>query len=385
MMHSTPMSRILLVTRNLPPLLGGMEKLNWHLADQLSREAELRIVGPSGAKALKPQHTEVNEVPLKPLWRFLLGALRSSCRIARQWKPDVILAGSGLTAPIVLIASRLCKARSAVYLHGLDITVPNLAYRLLWLPLIRRVDIVFTNSHPTSRLAINAGIRSERIKIVHPGVELKPPGDWKANARLFRQQHNLGERPLLLSVGRLTQRKGLLEFVTHCLPEITRAHPDAVLLVIGDAANNALHSKAQSIQDIQAAAKEAGIDSSVRFLGVVPEDVLLTAMDASNLHIFPVRSVPGDPEGFGMVAIEAASRGLPTAAFASGGVIDAVEDGASGRIVQQNDYQALADAVTELLASEGEYREAAIAFAQSFSWLRFGQQISASLQETMPR
>lgn len=84
----------------------------------------------------------------------------------------------------------------------------------------------------------------------------------------------------------------------------------------------------------------------MRFLGVVPEDVLLAAMDASNLHIFPVRSVPGDPEGFGMVAIEAASRGLPTAAFASGGVIDAVENGTSGRIVQQNDYQALADAVT---------------------------------------
>jgi phosphatidylinositol alpha-1,6-mannosyltransferase len=362
-----------------------MEKLNWHLADQLSRKVEMRIVGPSGAKALKPDATEVDEVPLKPLWGFLLGTLRTACSIARQWKPDVILAGSGLTAPIALIAARLCNARSAVYLHGLDITVPNRVYRLLWLPLIRRIDFIFTNSQPTSILATTAGINRERIQIVHPGVELKPLGEWKANARRFRDRYQLGDCPLLLSVGRLTARKGLLEFVTRCLPEIARSHPDVVLLVIGDAASNALHSKAQSIQDIEAAAKAAGIDSNVRFLGVVPENELLAAMDASNLHIFPVREVPGDPEGFGMVAIEAAARGLPTAAFACGGVIDAVRDGVSGRIVEQGDYPALTQVVLELLAENGAHREGAIAFAHSFSWPRFGEQILSTLLQGVPR
>lgn len=35
----TPMStsaprRILIITRNLPPLVGGMERLNWHMAEE---------------------------------------------------------------------------------------------------------------------------------------------------------------------------------------------------------------------------------------------------------------------------------------------------------------------------------------------------------------
>lgn len=29
------MSRILLITRNLPPLVGGMERRNWYMADEL--------------------------------------------------------------------------------------------------------------------------------------------------------------------------------------------------------------------------------------------------------------------------------------------------------------------------------------------------------------
>lgn len=35
--------RILLVTRNLPPLVGGMERLNWHMADELSKQTKLKI------------------------------------------------------------------------------------------------------------------------------------------------------------------------------------------------------------------------------------------------------------------------------------------------------------------------------------------------------
>lgn len=35
--------RILIVTRNLPPLVGGMERLNWHMAEELAKVAEVRV------------------------------------------------------------------------------------------------------------------------------------------------------------------------------------------------------------------------------------------------------------------------------------------------------------------------------------------------------
>ena len=51
--------RVLHVTRNLPPLVGGMERLNWHIADELSRHADVRVVGPQGAAARKPVDVDV--------------------------------------------------------------------------------------------------------------------------------------------------------------------------------------------------------------------------------------------------------------------------------------------------------------------------------------
>ena len=47
-------TRILHITRNLPPLVGGMERLNWHIADELSRYAQVQLIGPSGSAALRP-------------------------------------------------------------------------------------------------------------------------------------------------------------------------------------------------------------------------------------------------------------------------------------------------------------------------------------------
>lgn len=42
--------RILVVTRNLPPLIGGMERLNWHIADELSKDHDVSIISHTEAK-----------------------------------------------------------------------------------------------------------------------------------------------------------------------------------------------------------------------------------------------------------------------------------------------------------------------------------------------
>ncbi|WP_291823415.1 hypothetical protein [Marinobacter sp.] len=50
--------RILIITRNLPPLVGGMERLNWHMADELSQYAKVRVVGPE--KERVPVHVQMH-------------------------------------------------------------------------------------------------------------------------------------------------------------------------------------------------------------------------------------------------------------------------------------------------------------------------------------
>ena len=80
-----------------------------------------------------------------------------------------------------------------------------------------------------------------------------------------------------------------------------------------------------------------------------------------------------------MVAIEAASHGLPTVAFATGGVVDAVSDGRSGRLVASGNYDLFAQAVIELLAREGEWAHACRDFAGRFAWPEFGRRLMQQL------
>lgn len=370
-----------------------MERLNWHMAEELAKVADVRVVGPEGSAALAPAGVDVREAPLQPLWKFLLRACALACHEGRRWCPDIVLAGSGLTAPLARAAALACNARSAVYVHGLDITVKHAVYRALWLPAIRRADRVIANSRATAELCRNIGVDPARIGIVHPGVDMPSPSantesrsspSTHAGTAVFHARLNLGDRPLLLSVGRLSARKGMREFVTHALPRIVAAQPGVMLLVVGDAPNQALHAQAQTPACIQAAADAVGVGSCVRFLGKISDKELDEIYRCADVHVFPVRAIPDDPEGFGMVAVEAAAHGLSTVAFATGGVVDAVAEGVSGHLVSPNDYSGFADAVVRILEARDALRASSIAFARRFAWPSFGQMMANQLAEVQP-
>lgn len=409
-MRNSQRLRILLVTRNLPPLVGGMERLNWHMADELSKAADVRMVGPSGSAALAPVGVAVCEARLRPLWKFLMQAWAIARREARIWKPDIVLAGSGLTAPIARSAARLCGAKTCVYVHGLDVAVRHPVYRAIWLRAIRDADRVIANSHATAELCRCIGVDPARTAIAHPGVDLPAGADDRIGQRSepsplrrsepgafaseptvsgdavrFRQTHCLGDRPLLLSVGRLSTRKGLREFVSRALPRIVAARPEVLLLVVGDAPKQALYAEAQTPESIRAAAEAAGVGEHVRFLGVITDYAELGAIyRASDVHVFPVRHIVGDPEGFGMVAVEAAAHGLPSVAFATGGIVDAVAEGRSGYLVSPGDYVSLSNAVITALDKRESLRSSCIEFAGRFAWPEFGAQLQSHLHSMMP-
>ena len=367
--------RVLVVTRNLPPLRGGMERLNLHMLGELAKAFDVAVVGIAGCGAFVPVPIAVHEVPAKPLWRFFLAAFFRSIGVARRFRPAVVLAGSGLTAPFAWFAARSAGARLAVYVHGLDLVTAHPVYRRVWLPFIRRADVCIANSSNTARLAIAAGVAAERVSIVHPGVET-PSAPGAVND--FRERFALGDRPLMLSVGRLVARKGLFEFVENALPRIVSSFPRVCLLILGEANPELLSGSSAGLAErIRARAQALGLAENVKFLGTQPDAVLADAYRAADVHVFPGRDVSGDVEGFGMVAVEAAAHGLLTVAFAVGGVPDAVDDGVSGTLVRAGDYGACADAINTILrhGRDETRRNAARQFAERFRWEVFGTRV----------
>ena len=369
----------MLVTRNFPPLVGGMEGVNSRLLAELAREWRVLLCGPEGASATAAAAAaaRVSEAPLKPLPAFILRNAWQAWRMARRERPGLVLAGSGLAAPMAWLAARASGARLGVYLHGLDVIAPSRVYQWLWLPFIRACDLVLVNSRNTRRLATERGVDAARIDILHPGVSLPASVDPAAAAR-FRAQHGLGDAPLMLSIGRFTRRKGLAEFVSNSMPLIVRAHPDACLVIIGAEAQDALHgASGQERARIESAATAAGVAGQLRFLGRCTDSELESAYQAASCHVFPVLDLPGDVEGFGMVALEAAAHGLRTAAFDVGGVSDAVDVSCSGVLVPAGNYEAMAGAVSTILGAppSAEGRAASRAFAAGKDWQHFGARL----------
>lgn len=375
-----PRAGVLLTTRNLPPLQGGMERLNAHLAQELSREFPLFLCGPAGVAGGTLGACRVHAAPAGGLARFLVANFLATLRMALQQRPALVLAGSGLTAPAAWFAARLSGARCAAYLHGLDIVVDHSMYRRLWLPFIRRLDAAIANSRSTAQFAVRAGVPAERLFVLPPGVAWPPPAGLDAQA--FRERYALGEGPLLLALGRLTARKGLAEFIEAVLPALRERHPALQLVVVGSEPADALKHGSGERARIEAAAARCGQREAVRLLGALPDEAVAGAMLASHALVFPVLDLPGDTEGFGMVAVEAAARGLPTVAFAVGGVGDAVADGRSGDLLPAGDYAAMRRALLQRLSQPpGEAQRAACEhFAKGFAWDEFGRRLRTWVQ-----
>ncbi|MEW5838442.1 MAG: glycosyltransferase family 4 protein [Pseudomonadota bacterium] len=369
--------KALIITRNFPPLWGGMERLNWRMAQELSKAYELHLIAPQGAAVHVDEGIEVTEVRLRPLWRFLLAAAWQTLRKAWRIKPKAVIAGSGLTAPFAWFAARISGASAVVYVHGLDVVASHPVYRTLWVPMLQRMDRVIANSQATAQLTKQIGVDAKRIRIVHPGVDM--PERANGSRAAFLARHGLGEGRVLLSVGRLTVRKGLQEFVRDVLPLVVAQQPDICLLVVGSVPSDALLSSVQTPESIMQAAREAGVGGHVRMLGTLFGQELSDAYFAADVHVFPVQNIPNDPEGFGMVAMEAAAHGLPTVAYATGGVMEAVEEGVSGSLVAQGDYSAFAMAILHQLRCPDA---GSTDFARRFVWESFGERILNALDES---
>ena len=103
--------KILIITRNLPPLIGGMERLNWHIADELGQQNEVILLSHIQAKKQAPPQCKFYSAPLNPLPLFLIFSFFKTFLICLSTKPDTLFAGSGLTAPIVVFWAKVFRKK----------------------------------------------------------------------------------------------------------------------------------------------------------------------------------------------------------------------------------------------------------------------------------
>ncbi|MGD9602991.1 MAG: glycosyltransferase family 4 protein [Gammaproteobacteria bacterium] len=372
--------RLLVITRNLPPLTGGMERLLARAIGELAQRFDVCVIGPAGSRSLLPASVRVHTTPGSGLLGYLVSSMPLALWCAWRFRPDGVLAGSGVTAPVARVAAAICGVPYAVFAHGLDVIARSAIYQRWFVPCLRAADLVVANSKNTRRLCAEAGVPQARLAVLPPGVEYPPA----AVTIRFRASFGIGGRPLLLSVGRIVPRKGLARFIERTLPAIVSACPDVCLAIVGEEGAQALAGAGSETAAIERAIGTTGLANAVVRCGRVADELLTAAYQEADLFVFPVLDLPGDVEGFGMVAIEAAAAGLATVGFRAGGLEDAVIDGSTGRLAPPERYDTLASMIIDELRSGRElHRAACREHAARHSWGPYGAALTAHLERML--
>lgn len=356
---------VVYVSRRFPPSVGGMQRLSAELVQALGARLPLRAAAWGGSQALLP-FVMPGLLARAALW--LVRARASGRR-------PVLLAGDGVLTPFALATGRVLGVPVACVLHGLDFVYPHVLFQAVVPPAVRHADLVIAISQHVRQLAIAGGVRSERCIAVPCAIQPDPlPDRREARRALAAQVDGIDEdRPLLLTVGRLVARKGVAGFLETAFPAILGGVPDALYVVAGSG---------PELERVRAAA--APLANNVRLVAHVDDRTRSALYAAADLMILPNRQVPGDAEGFGLVAIEAAHAGLPVAAYAVEGIAESVVDGESGVLVSPGQWRELAEVAVGLLRDRAALADLARTARETaearFSWSTAGDQYAQVLR-----
>lgn len=342
---------LLFVTWNFPPAVGGIESMIGNLFYGLRARGHRVTAITSGNRKAAPE-PDVIRATRPGVPAYLIHALLAGFRQCRRSRPDFILCGSLLSAPVAWLLALVFRKPWGLPLYGSDLTAGGAAYRLAIRFFISRADRLFPISRFTQSLAEKAGMDPARATIIHPGVTVEPFAREPATGAedLIARCEN---RRVIITVGRLIRRKGVLEFVRDVMPGLIRDLPEALLIVVGDdGAQSLIHNKEGMRKQIEEVITQKNLGEHVILAGKLPDRDLHRLYFHAHVFVMPVLEIPGDIEGFGIVFSEAALAGVPSVATRTGGITDAIEDGHSGLLVSCGDTVALQTAVHKMLVDE---------------------------------
>ncbi len=344
------MKRVLFVTRCFPPAQGGMERFAKDMHDALQPKVKLFSLRWGGSKSAL-------------LFVLPYFFIRSMWYLSTR-KIDVIHAQDGVVSIMLNPLAKLFRKPLVVVIHGLDVTYKLRLFQVLIRWSLSHATQVVCISEAAQKEVISRGVTAGKTQVIPIGVtdDVFSGDQETARKSVYDAIPDAQDKKIILSSGRLVERKGMEWFVTQVMPLVLSKQPDTILLVSGEGPWRA---------NIESAIEAAGLQGSVRLLGRTTDVLLHNLYNAADCFVMPNIPVVGDMEGFGRVLIEAALCEVPVVASGIEGIRDAITDGKNGTLVPAKDAAAHAQAILKVLR-DTTHSHTAGARARKYSLATFG-------------
>ena len=321
----------------LPPGTVYVAAHNWPESDRFDRAHALPVdridmmFQDWGAGIIKPRGMRVYLRAARDLWRVI-----------RKTKPTVLHCGR--CVPEGFLAWMLGKLGGPpywCYVHGEELTSCQSSRELRWMARrgLNGAEHLIANSQNTREILLEDWkVPATKVTVMHPGVDSTAFTPAERSIAV-RNKLGWGDRPVVLTVGVLSERKGQ-DMMIRALPAIRLAIPDVLYAVAGEGRDR---------PRLEQLAADLGVTDAVQFRGAPNDQDLINCYQQCDLFTLPNRRAGCDIEGFGIVLLEAQSCGKPVIAGTSGGTAETMKIPETGTVTDCTIPDRLGEIVVEWL------------------------------------
>ena len=338
---------LLFLTNEFLPIGGGVATYSFELANALNQLGHKTVVVAARKTAQNMAFDQGLNFRVVRAEEYKIGLFRhlhrffTTLKAAANCKPALLLASDWRPGLVILLVSKLLSIPFAVSAYGTEVFLAGANRLSCWLAsyVFKQATVVLSISHYTKELLCDFGVDPAKVKVVTLGVD---PDKWQATANevaKMKQRYGLQGKQIILTLARLTARKGH-DIVLQALPSVFAAQPNAVYVIAGKGENEA---------NLRQLVQQLGLTQKVVFTGFVPDEEKAALYSACDVYVLLSRQEGIQVEGFGITLLEASACGRPVVAGWHGGVVDAVEDGVTGLLVEPDDVAGVAEALKSLL------------------------------------
>jgi glycosyltransferase involved in cell wall biosynthesis len=261
------------------------------------------------------------------------------------------------TTTVAMLVEKMSGVPFSFTAHAKDIYRSDMNPGDLLQVKMRRAQFVITCTKANREYLKPFCPEEKRLDTIYHGLDVSLFAPYK---KLTGLERKVGT-PLILSVGRMVEKKGFIYLLDAC--RLLKAKGlEFKCLIIGG-------GDAEQTEQITSFIKRFKMDQFVKIKQAVTQEELRGIYRQATLFALPSQIVEsGDRDGIPNVLVEAMAMELPVISTDISGIPELIEDRMNGLLVPQRDAHALAQAIEELLENPKLRRNLGLAARITVSW-----------------